>query len=955
MQRFLETCAEFVLRKYGDELKETVIVVPNRRSGLFFTAYLRERLPHAVIGPQVIPVNEWICAMSELHAADPLRLIATLYEVYVKETGTKESFDDFYFWGEVLLSDFDDIDKYLVPAEDLFRNLLSLKEMELYFDYLTEEQKKTIVRFWGSLKSWEQFEHEKDFLFIWEKLGSIYSGFREKLHSGGEGYAGMIMRDGLSKLQSGKYQLPRKNQVIIGMNALNKCEKQVFSHLRNEGKAVFLWDYDDYYLNNPVNTAGKFIRENLELFPPPPDFLLQTDHFSRKKKIELVAFPSLTGQSQIIPEILKTTGEDTSTRFDHTAVVLADESLLFHTLGAIPADAPPVNVTMGYPVKNSPVVSLLNLITTLLRRTAPGKEKDGFYFKPVLDLLSHQLLRDLETDKVNAATKEWKEQNLIYIPPEKLFFSGLHQCIFTLPQSVAAYPGYFLNLLRQLYTQVTRQPENTILKETIYATYLALEKLEAVMERHLRNGVFDISPAIFFRLMMQYLNKVAVPFEGEPLSGIQVMGILETRCLDFERLIIIGLNEDEWPKGDAAPSMIPYSMRKAFGLPGIDDQDAMYSYYFYRLIQRTEEVTATWNSVREALSGGELSRLGFQLELHSPHQVVKRNFDYPLMKNNWTPLTAVSSETTARRLLDYNLKEKPLSPSAIVAFLHCRMKFYLSYVVGLREEEEVKEDIDRMVFGNIFHKAMETLYLPFTGKIMQEADFSVLLNDKGRIEKAVMEAFTSEFYKSFKGKETDIPLEGKALLIKSTVMAYIRNVLEYDQEQAPITLVSLEKPCNAELQVDIDGHIRQLRIGGRSDRLDEKEGILRIVDYKTGTLKSGNMRFPTFEQLFDTSRKELKKEAIQSLIYAWIVHRQENGSIPVKAAVYPVLSVKKGMGNSDVMMDKSTVVMPESSGMVESFLQEILRDIYSQKTEFFQTPFSDRCSYCPFSGICRRG
>ncbi|HNX80513.1 MAG TPA: PD-(D/E)XK nuclease family protein, partial [Prolixibacteraceae bacterium] len=357
---------------------------------------------------------------------------------------------------------------------------------------------------------------------------------------------------------------------------------------------------------------------------------------------------------------------------------------------------------------------------------------DGFYFKPVLDLLSQQLLRDLETDKVNAATKEWKEQNLIYIPPEKLFFSGLHQCIFTLPQSVAAYPGYFLNLLRQLYTQVTRQPENTILKETIYATYLALEKLESVMERHLRNGVYDISPAIFFRLMMQYLNKVAVPFEGEPLSGIQVMGILETRCLDFERLIIIGLNEDEWPKGDAAPSMIPYSMRKAFGLPGIDDQDAMYSYYFYRLIQRTEEVTATWNSVREALSGGELSRLGFQLELHSPHQVVKRNFDYPLMKNNWTPLTAVSSETTARRLLDYNHKEKPLSPSAIVAFLHCRMKFYLSYVVGLREEEEVKEDIDRMVFGNIFHKAMETLYLPFTGKIMQEADFSVLLNDKGR-------------------------------------------------------------------------------------------------------------------------------------------------------------------------------------------------------------------------------
>ncbi|HNX79067.1 MAG TPA: hypothetical protein PKJ24_04260, partial [Prolixibacteraceae bacterium] len=276
-------------------------------------------------------------------------------------------------------------------------------------DYLTEEQKKTIVQFWGSLKSWEQYEHEKDFLFIWEKLGSIYSGFREKLHSGGEGYAGMIMRDGLTNLETGKTQLSRKNQVIIGMNALNKCEQRVFSQLHKEGKAVFLWDYDDYYLENLVNTAGKFIRANLELFPPPPDFNLQTNHFSRKKKIELVAFPSLTGQSQIIPAILQAAGDAETARFDHTAIVLADESLLFHTLGAIPADAPPVNVTMGYPVKNSPVVSLLNLITTLLRRTVPGREKEGFYFKPVLDLLSHQLLRDLEADKVNAATKEWKE------------------------------------------------------------------------------------------------------------------------------------------------------------------------------------------------------------------------------------------------------------------------------------------------------------------------------------------------------------------------------------------------------------------------------------------------------------------------------------------------------------------------------------------------------------------
>jgi len=401
--------------------------------------------------------------------------------------------------------------------------------------------------------------------------------------------------------------------------------------------------------------------------------------------------------------------------------------------------------------------------------------------------------------------------------------------------------------------------------------------------------------------------------------------------------------------------MIPFSLRKAFGMPGIDDQDAMYAYYFYRLVQRTGQITATWNTVREGLSGGELSRLGFQLDLLTPHQVERRSFDFPLLSNDRPALNMVSSPAIAKRLLDFNRQEKPLSPSAIVSFLHCRLKFYFSYVLKLKEEDEVKEEIDRMVFGNIFHKTMETLYLPFVGKVMMPSDFTTLINDSGKIEKAVMEAFTGEFFKSYKGREADLPLEGKSLLIKSTVKGYIRNLLKYDREQAPLTMVSLEEPFEAAIRVEIDDEVRQIRIGGRSDRLDEQEGTLRIVDYKTGTLKPENLRFSAWEQLFDPPGKELKKEAIQSLIYTWIVHKQTSGARPVKAAVYPVLSLKKEKSDFSVTMAKTPVVMPEAAETLEHYLKEILREIYSAETTFTQTPFEERCNYCPFSAICRKG
>jgi CRISPR/Cas system-associated exonuclease Cas4 (RecB family) len=955
MQRFLESCASYVFQKFSNSLADLCIVVPNRRSGVFFNAYLRKQISHPVIGPRITTINEWMLSFSNLFPADRLLLIAELYEVFRKETGTSETFDDFYFWGEVLLADFDDVDKYGVDASDLFKNLLSVKEIDNQFDYLSDEQKAVIRQFWGSLKSWEDYTHEKEFVSVWEKLYGIYSGFREKLAKNGKGYPGMIILDGLKNLDSGKAGFPHEKYIIIGMNALNHCEKRVFSMLQKSGKGLFLWDYDNYYVENRVNNAGKFLRENLQSFPAPEDFILQPDSFRQPKKIELVAVPSLTGQSQVIPGHLANFLKGVNNSFDNTAIVLADESLLFPVLGAIPAEAGAINVTMGYPVKNSPVVSLLYLIAALIRNTSPENTRKSLYYRPVLDILSHQLLKDIEPEKVTSGIKEIKIRNIIYLKSEELYFSDIHKSIFNMPSEVEKYCQYFLDILRLLYKHISAREENRILTETIHAVYQALEKLQLVVTETLQTGKTEISSAVFFRLMMQHLNQVTVPFEGEPLSGIQVMGILETRCLDFDNLIIVGLNEDIWPRSGIAPSMIPYNLRKGFGLPGIDDQDAMYAYYFYRLMQRSTNITATWNTIREATSGGELSRFGFQLILNSPHKVVRSNFDFPFLSNIPLPVSIHSDTSIAGSLLTNNQTENALSPSAINTFLQCKLKFYFRYVTGLKEEYEVTEEISRMVFGNIFHKAMETIYHPFTGKLVSRNDLKEILRNSKTIEKAVLQAFDSEYFKT-PVKDGDLSLmDGKSLLIKSTIESYIRNLLEFDMEETPFTIHSLEKEFETTVEVKMEDSFRKIRIGGKVDRVDETAGIIRVVDYKTGSLQSASLAFRSCEELFDTLKKNVKKESIQSLIYAYILHKERYLGQPVSASVFSILNLKDPGFNMAVRMNSQPVEISVIENEFYRHLQEVLSEIYSPATVFSQTEFPERCQYCPYQAFCRKG
>ncbi len=654
--------------------------------------------------------------------------------------------------------------------------------------------------------------------------------------------------------------------------------------------------------------------------------------FVKPKSIELVAVASGVGQAQVIPSFF---GEMTSSPgFDQAAVVLADESLLFPVLGAIPESLGKVNITMGYPVRNSPVVSLLMQIASLVTHSKPKDHGNPrFYFRLVTGILSHPLMAGIEPEKVRDLLREIKKENKIYLYPEDLDISPLHRRIFALPHHVEAYGGYLLDILRLLYERTGNSGEYLVVREMIYHVYSALEKLDTVVQDTLRPGIRDISSSVFFNLVVRHLNQESVAFDGEPLSGLQVMGILETRCLDFDHLVIIGLNEDNWPRGSSVPSLIPYNLRKGFGLPGIDDQEAMYAYYFYRLLQRAKKVTATWNTVRAGTSGGELSRFGFQLLLHSPHSVVQRTFDYPFFSNPPRPVTVPSSAEISARLLDANKLEKPLSPSAMITYLMCSLRFYYRYVAGLKEPDEVAEEIDRQLFGNIFHKAVENLYHPYVGKSLTARDFEKLAADRQTIRKAILQALATEFFRLPAGEWENLILEGNTLLIFSTVEAYIRNVLKMDSQMETLQLMALEASYETTVMVRVDGSPCAVRIGGKVDRVDSVDGVVRVIDYKTGTLDDSALSFGSVETLFDRSVKKPKKEVIQALTYALILKKGYFPGSSIISVIYAILKLKDENFRFSVrLLNETAEISMVERGVGRSSCRFIGGDLFGQNT-----------------------
>lgn len=957
MNRFLDEVAKYIFTKHKENLHQVVLVFPNRRAGVFFKGYLQKLVKQPVLSPQITTINEMVQDFSQLRKSDPLTLIVKLYGIYREVTGTDESFDDFYYWAEMLISDFDDLDKYLVKADDLFRNIADLKEIDEAFEYLSDEQKEYLRSFWGNIGKIKRAQNSTDFLELWEVLNDIYIRFKELLHESGEAYEGMIYREMVNRLQKGeKINQDGNIYYFIGFNAINPCEKALFSSLKDAGIANFIWDYDNYYVSDNRHEAGLFMRENLRRYPAPDDFKIFND-FKADKKIHLVIVPSKVGQTQALAHWMQKEGISAIKQFDKTAVVLGEENLLLQTLGALPDNFSDVNVTMGYPFSASPVCSLLNALLELQKAVvAPGSKQPKFNYRSVLAILNHPLIRQIDDSGAVSLRDEILKHNKVYISTEELACTDLWSSVFRVVSSSAEIGDYLLSALRKVFSAVTKEESEGIIQEYVYQAYVAINRFKDVVGEW-GDTVLDMSKVkrdTIFRIVDRYLGGISVPFEGEPLGGLQVMGILETRNLDFENVFLLSVNEGIMPSGGGAASFVPYQLRRAFGMPSVEQMDAMYAYYFYRSIQRAKNVYLFYNPVANGVNSGEMSRYIYQLKFESGLEVEEFSLLYDIAGTEQKEIVIAKNPKMINGLLE-RFSKRPLSPSALNTYMECSLRFYFRYVAGIKESRQVTQEIGPDVFGSILHTSLEELYKPYVGRSISVDMLDAILKDSGRIDSVINQAFNQEYFNRQKDSKETPELIGRNRLIFRVIKKTIKEFVKQDKKIAPFQIKSLEENVVARFPIIVNEKQHEIKIGGFIDRLDLVDGKLRVIDYKSG---SDKLDFSDVESLFNTEKLDRRKAAFQTLLYAQLVaHKYAEHSI-IHPGIYQIRDVYSDEFNP---LFKTKIEGWEAlgygavAGEFRENLNKLLTQLFDERISFVQVDEKkNKCGYCPYNLICHR-
>ncbi|HEY5510275.1 MAG TPA: PD-(D/E)XK nuclease family protein [Prolixibacteraceae bacterium] len=952
-QCFLQKIAGSLYRLHGQSIADLTIVFPNRRAGLFFTEYLNRVITGPVFSPEIITIQELYSRISPLHTEEPLQLIFRLYKIYKDLSGSKDSFDEFYLWGEMLLHDFDQVDKYLVDAELLFTNITDLKEIDEHFNDWNDERKEEIRHFWKSLNSGDQKRDQKEFARLWQVLYPVYVKFKAELYSQNIAYEGMLFRAAVENGDSlSSAYLSERKFVVAGFNALNSCEKELFQSLKNRGNISFYWDFDQYYTDDPNQEAGLFMRENLRLFPQ-DDFPYDTDLLKSPKSIQILHTTSQIGQTQLAAgEIPHSIGSKID--FDETAVVLCDEELLLPLLSSLPEEIDKVNVTMGLPLKQTPLFSLINSLISLQKKNKSEGGTCLFHYKSVLDILNNQLIQSAHPIECKSIVEKIVRNNLLYISDTELGKTDLFQKIFVIRDSVSELPDYFLAILYELFIFWENNKAGSYAinyQEYIYQIYVSVNKLNNTLFNYgakiMGSGDY-LSRETFFKLLLQYLSALSITFEGEPLSGIQVMGILETRSLDFQNVILLSVNEGIMPKANASGSFIPYHLRRGVGLPTIEEQNAMYAYYFYRLLQRAETVTFIYNSGNSGLRTGEKSRFLYQLMLESPFKITETGHENSIDPVSVYPITVQKHGKVLEELNVMMDSGRKISPTALDQYLHCPLSYYFKYISHFQEDEEVSEEVDARMFGKLFHFVMEKLYQPFLNKIVDENTVNSIIADEETLRKRLNEAFNLLFFKLDPGTKNN-SLSGRNILVFEVIRKMVVQTLRVDLKRTPFEIRGLEQKVDAILSVF--GGRKAIRIGGIIDRIDYKSGVFEVIDYKTGTAEHV---FNTVADLFDKEAKKRNKAAFQTLVYAYIWDQTHPGSDGIFPGIYGLKKIFKEETNRLINRENggNEVDYLDIKDQFEPMLTSLVEEIFNPELPFSQTIVEENCKYCNFISLC---
>ena len=885
MKSFLEYVAKDIMDKFGTDLSHVAVVFPNKRASLFLNEHLARLAGGKPLwSPAYITISELFRQQSALTVADPIKLVCDLHQSFCLHTGSDETLDKFYSWGQLLISDFDDIDKNMADADHVFANLRDIHELD-DLSYLTEEQRNLLRHFFSHFTEEHETELKQRFINLWSHFADIYHDFNERLSTQQLAYEGALYRQVAMRLATDEIteKYPYDHYLFVGFNLLHKVEQQLFSALQKVGKAQFYWDFDQYYMQK--HEAGHYIAQYLRDFPNALDS--QRDdiyrNFLHAKDITYISAPTEHIQARYVSSWLREQKRYQDGR--RTAIVLCNEMLLPTVIHCLPPEVQKVNITTGYPLSQTPVASFIQR-----------------YFDLQLGGRTPRLLRAFQ-----------RHPYARYTDSEKAL----------------------LQMLRDIAQQSSDTIHDPLFQESLFRAYTLVSRLQALID----SGDLCVSETTLQRLVNQLIQQTTIPFHGEPAEGVQVMGVLETRNIDFDHVLLLSCNEGNMPRGVNDSSFIPHSIRQAYELTTIDNKVSIYAYYFHRLIQRAHDVTILWNNATEDGQRGEMSRFMLQLMVESGHSISQRTLQSGKTITSQTP---VSIEKTPHimQLLDEHFSTNTLTPSAINRYMRCPLQFYYRYVAGLKEPDQPddEQELDNRIFGNIFHEAADIIYHQLPKRITTDL-LEQLLKNKIQIERAVDEAFHKIL--------PNAPIGGLHLINREVIIRYLRQLIDIDRQLAPFTILGLE--CDVVRPLG-----SKMKIGGRIDRLDQlADGRIRVLDYKTGSHQPRPL--PDVEAIFDaTQLRNHSDYYLQTFVYADIV-RRNNPQHPVSPALLFIQHAASEGYDPTLKFDREPItdIQPFSNRFNE-LLEQKVDEIFSPSTPFIPTADRNICRTCPFAPFCMK-
>lgn len=1032
MKPLLHEIARYYVGKDAHALANYCFIFPNKRSGIFFSHYLAieaDRAGLPLIHPEIITISDFVAEVSESIEASRIEQLFIMYRCYREvleknsaangsETPVEVDFNKFRYWGDVLLSDFTDVDKYLVDPAELFHNIESLREISA--NYLTPEQIEVIKRYWGEEKAphcvsefWNHAVHVNDtnvqsqrksttaFIKLWQVMNELYTSFNSALEQRGLAYQGMMYRKALKRIeQQSADDFPYNRYVFIGFNVLSTAEERIFASMRDKGIADFFWDYASPAFKDGDNRASRFLKRYVEQFKQPDDAGNIGAMYDTWPQIEVIAVPSTNGQTKVIPEILKTLPVEARMKSPmSTAIVLPDENLCMPVLNSLPSEIGEINITMGYQLRNTPVAGLMSLVTTMQLNSQRLNFENAFYREDVIALLSHPIIRSIDSALCDKIVLAIVDKRYISVPQSLLMsseFEKLHPLFHIVgnKQSVREVFAFLRRLVTWLLDTVYAQysmmltPEEQEEEAThddcipspslnaagaMEAGFLlhylnAIDELQRLQRQHLDDLKVDMNDASVFGLVERLIAGETVRFEGKPLKGLQIMGVLETRVLDFDNVIMPSINERIFPRKHFSNSFIPPALRRGYGMSTLDHQESISAYYFYRLLTRAKRVYLLYDSRTEGVKSGEPSRYINQLKyLYRPDGMTWQTAFYNLRIKDNPQVTLPRSQFRDYKLHSYvdTIHPRYMSASSINRYINCPLQFALSYIEGYFDNDESKDFFDEATFGSVLHRVVERLYSSqqVNGQpVVIDNAIIKKLNRREVIDPEIKKAINYYYLK--RDENDNAPLTADAEIISRIMYEMVSNMLAHELDFIDsFTFISGEKAQQVRLKISDRLTINFSYTIDRIDeiRLPDGRRVVRIIDYKTGSDDVDT----TIDGMFKATATKMRNKAILQLFLYCNAYVQNTPGLDDSTLVQPMIYKFRTIGQNrppePLIVEKQVLqdfrmFNDRVLERLDNILYPLLYDTADDAVESFKAVEDDEhaCKYCKFTTVCLR-